>query len=69
MSVMGFSDSRKKAAMLAQERSDVRSVCVDGGSESYKNELYYQASELGLDGRSIWTGARHDMPAVYNALD
>jgi glycosyltransferase involved in cell wall biosynthesis len=59
----------RAAAMLAQERSDVRFVCVGDGAEPYKSKLYQQASELGLDGRLIWAGARHDMPAVYNALD
>ena len=59
----------RAAAMLAQERSDVRFVCVGDGSEPYKSELYHQASVLGLNGRLIWAGARHDMPAVYNALD
>jgi len=59
----------RAAAMLAQERPDVRFVCVGDGSELYKNKLYYQASELGLDGRLIWAGTRYDIPAVYNALD
>lgn len=59
----------RAAAMLAQERLDVRFVCVGDGSEPYKSELYHQASELGLDGRLIWAGARHDMLAIYNALD
>jgi len=59
----------RAAAMLAQERPDVRFVCVGDGSEPYKSELRQLANELGLDGRLIWAGARHDMPAVYNALD
>ena len=59
----------RAAAMLARERSDVRFVCVGDGSEPYKSELYHQASVLGLNERLIWAGARHDMPAVYNALD
>lgn len=59
----------RAAAMLAQERSDIRFVCVGDGSDPYKSELYRQASELGLDGRLIWAGVCHDMPAVYNALD
>jgi len=59
----------RAAATLAQERLDVRFVCVGDGSEPYKGELHRLASELGLDGRLIWTGTRHDMPAVCSALD
>ena len=59
----------RAASILAQERSDVRFVCVGDGSGPYKNELSHLANDLGLDGRLIWAGARHDMPAVYNALD
>jgi glycosyltransferase involved in cell wall biosynthesis len=59
----------RAAAMLAQEMPDVRFVCVGGGSDPYKSELRRLASEIGLDGRLIWAGARHDMTAVCNALD
>lgn len=59
----------RAAALLAQERQDVRFVCVGDGLEPYKGELYQLANKLGLDGRLIWAGARLDMPAVYNALD
>ena len=59
----------RAAAMLAQERPDIRFVCVGDGSEPYKSESRQLANELGLDGRLIWAGARHDMPAIYNALD
>lgn len=59
----------RAAAILAQERPDVRFVCVGDGSEPYKSELYHQANELRLDGRLIWASARHDMPVIYNALD
>ena len=59
----------RAAAMLIQERTDVRFVCVGEGVEPYKIELGRLASALGLDERLIWAAARHDMPAVYNALD
>ena len=59
----------RAAALLARERSDVRFVCVGDGPESYQAECHRLASELGLDGRLIWAGACHDMPAVCNALD
>ena len=57
------------AAMLIQERTDVRFVCVGDGPELYKSELHRLASGLCLDGKLIWAGARHDIPAVCNALD
>ncbi len=57
------------AARLARRDQRVRFVCVGDGPESYKTELHRLASELGLDGRLVWAGARHDMSAVYNALD
>jgi glycosyltransferase involved in cell wall biosynthesis len=59
----------RAAAMLVQERSDIRFVCVGGGSDPYKSELQQLASQIGLDGRLVWVGARHEMPAVYSALD
>ncbi len=59
----------KAAALLAQERQDIRFVCVGDGPEPYKSELYTLARNLGLDDRLIWAGARNDMAAVYNALD
>lgn len=59
----------RAAAMLIQERTDVRIVCVGEGAKPYREELHRQASALGLDERLIWAEARSDMPAVYNALD
>lgn len=59
----------RAAATLAKDRSDVRFVCIGGGSGTYKNDLYRLAIESGLDGRLIWAGIRNDMPAVYSALD
>lgn len=55
--------------MLARERPGVRFVCVGDGPESYKAELHRLATDLGLDEKLIWAGARSDMPAVYSALD
>ena len=59
----------RTAAMLARERPDVRFVCVGNGPGSYKAELHRLATELELNGKLIWAGARRDMPAVFNALD
>ncbi len=59
----------RAAALLAQERSDVRFVCVGDGPEAYHHELQRLNEELHITERVIWAGARRDMPAVYNALD
>jgi len=59
----------RAAALLAWERSDARFVCVGDGPEAYRHELQQLNAELGITNRVIWTGARRDMPAVYNALD
>jgi glycosyltransferase involved in cell wall biosynthesis len=59
----------RAAAMLLQERQDVRFVCVGEGPVGYQRELHALGEELGLSQRLIWAGARGDMPAAYNALD
>ena len=59
----------RAAAMLAEQRKDVRFVCVGDGMVSYKSELKRMATDLGIDAVLIWAGERSDMPAVYNALD
>ena len=59
----------RAAAMLAREKPHIRFVCVGDGPESYRAELHRLATELGLDGKLIWAGARRDMPAVFNTLD
>ncbi|MHC0066587.1 glycosyltransferase [Nostoc sp. UIC 10890] len=59
----------KAAALLFEERQDVRFVCVGSGSENYAQELYELANKLGISDQVIWVKARTDMPAIYNALD
>ncbi|MDZ8184589.1 MAG: glycosyltransferase [Nostoc sp. ChiSLP02] len=59
----------KAAALLCQEREDVRFVCVGTGSENYAQELYQLTNELGISEKVIWAGGRADMSAIYNALD
>lgn len=59
----------RAAAELAQRVEGVRFACIGDGPSAYRTVLERFASELGLDGRVIWTGARLDMPRVYNALD
>lgn len=59
----------RAAALLLQKRQDVRFACVGDGRTNYQNDLFKLGEELGLKEQLIWTGARRDMPAVYNALD
>lgn len=59
----------KAAALLAQERADVRFVCVGDGPKDYKLGLRKMAEDLGLANCLIWAKARGDMSSVYNALD
>jgi glycosyltransferase involved in cell wall biosynthesis len=59
----------RAAALLHQERQDVRFVCVGDGPAPYKQELQSLAREFGLGEYLIWASARSDMPCIYNALD
>lgn len=59
----------KAAALLCEERQDVRFVCVGGGLENYAQQLYQLTNELGISEKVIWAGVRSDMPAVHNAID
>ena len=52
-----------------QKECSVRFVCIGDGKEPYKSEIHSLCMTLGLNGSLLWTGARSDMPAVYNALD
>ena len=55
------------AACVAQEQPDVRFVVVGDGP--LRAELTEQAHALGLDGRLIFTGLRHDAPAFAARAD
>ncbi len=57
------------AALLIQNRPQVRFVCIGNGPETYKAKLVQAAHEMNLTGRIIWAGSRKDMPRVYNALN
>lgn len=57
------------AALLAARREELRFMCVGTGPDVYARQLRQLAASLGLADRLIWTDARDDMPAVYNALD
>lgn len=60
----------KAAALLFQERQDVRFVCIGGGvQQDYAIQLYELTNQLGIAEQVIWAGARLKMREVYNALD
>ena len=59
----------KAASLLAEERADVRFVCVGDGPDDYRHELRALGQQLGLTDKIKWAAGRDDMPAVYNALD
>ena len=59
----------KTAALLIQERKDLRFVCVGGGSEKHIREYTELAHSLKLEKHLLWAGERKDMIHVYNALD
>ncbi|MDF5707612.1 MAG: glycosyltransferase [Nostoc sp. S4] len=60
----------KAAALVIQERQDVRFVCVGREEQqNYARVLYELTNVLGITDQVIWAGARVDMSAVYNAID
>jgi glycosyltransferase involved in cell wall biosynthesis len=58
----------RAAARLAQDRPDLRFVCVGAGPAGCREHLRSQALALGLGERVLWPGACDDMPGAYNAL-
>jgi glycosyltransferase involved in cell wall biosynthesis len=57
------------AASLAQDRSDVRFVCVGARPEPHRTRLEKLATELSLDRRLIWAGHHQELCGIYNAFD
>ncbi|HXG45161.1 MAG TPA: glycosyltransferase [Gemmatimonadales bacterium] len=55
------------AALLAEERPEVRFVCVGEGPPVYRAELEARGRALGA--RLRWAAPQEDVVAVYNALD
>lgn len=56
-------------AAAALKAGNSRFVVVGSGDAAYEEELKALAEELGISPLTTWSGARSDMPAVYNALD
>jgi glycosyltransferase involved in cell wall biosynthesis len=59
----------RAAALVAPRAPGAVFACIGDGPAGYRAGLVEQARALGLAGRVIWVGERHDMPAVHNALD
>ena len=59
----------RAAALVAQQRPDVRFICVGNGPDDYRAALQTQARDLGLNGSAMWTPASNNVLGVYNALD
>lgn len=59
----------RAAAVVSQHLPEARFACVGSGPDAEREALIALARDLGIADRVIWTGARGDMEAVYNALD
>jgi glycosyltransferase involved in cell wall biosynthesis len=59
----------RAAARIAQQRPEVRFVCVGRGSKDYTDALHTLATELGIAERLLWPDCVVDMVPVYNASD
>lgn len=59
----------RAAAMLERDSSAYRFICVGDGPRAYKIHLQQLAAELQLESKLIWSGSRHDMSDVFNAMD
>lgn len=57
------------AAILKENATDTRFVCVGDGEKAYVERMQAVAKDLKLNNVLIWAGVQSDMPAVYNALD
>jgi glycosyltransferase involved in cell wall biosynthesis len=57
------------AALLATSMPRARCVIVGDGPPEIRRHLTELADQCRVSDRLLWLGARHDMPAVYNALD
>ncbi|MDR2639289.1 MAG: glycosyltransferase, partial [Helicobacteraceae bacterium] len=57
----------KACAILNQTHNDLRFICVGGGDQSYLNELISLSRTLKIADKTIFTGPRDDMAAVYSS--
>jgi glycosyltransferase involved in cell wall biosynthesis len=57
------------AAIVSRQINDARFLCAGAGPAEYTQQLKALAGDLGIADKVIWMDARHDVAAVYNALD
>ena len=65
----GHATFLEAAAMLTKQHKDLLFLCVGNGTEDYRDKMINMSKEFGLAEQMIWSKARPDMPAVYNAMD
>lgn len=74
----GQDDFLRAAALVANRHPEARFLvvgdCVSSPPEAaadaaYRERLHALAAELGIEAKVLFTGFRHDVPAVMNALD
>ena len=53
----------------SRQNAGIRFVCVGDGAHEYVDSLRALTADLDIVDVIIWAGQRHDMPAVYNAID
>ncbi len=59
----------RAASLLSQERNHLRFVSVGDGPAERRESLHHLVRSLNLTEQMTWSGARKDMPAVFNGLD
>jgi glycosyltransferase involved in cell wall biosynthesis len=57
------------AAKLSAGNPSARFLCVGSGTTEFESSLKQFAATAGLANKVIWAGQRHDLPAIYSALD
>jgi glycosyltransferase involved in cell wall biosynthesis len=65
----GIEDFIRAAAKLKARHGNLKFVCVGDGEEQLIKSYQTLVTELGVDGRFLWLGIRHDVVAVLNGLD
>ena len=59
----------KRRQCLPSSTRICSSFGVGNGTEDYRDKMINMSKEFGLAEQMIWSKARPDMPAVYNAMD
>ncbi|PKL83229.1 MAG: hypothetical protein CVV24_05935 [Ignavibacteriae bacterium HGW-Ignavibacteriae-3] len=68
----GYEEFLHAAKELSEQYKNVRFIAVGGpskGEDDYAMEIKTMASNLGLDGKVIFTGFRNDVPEILASLD